>query len=179
MVMRAYVRIHTYVTRLASGTQAMLRPKWWFRTSPARCTLAESRVHITRCLRDFQATAASGSTPSRPEFVSTYLNLFLSGLLQASVLGCANYTGRSVLEAPQVLHQQASDDDWLEIPGHGRCAVTVMLRTGLFPYARARNSDTTPSPMPLHQILHTEVRAGLAGATWHMPSLSRCLAMHG
>ena len=56
-------------------------------------------------------------------------------------------------------------------------SVSVMFRTSLFPKARARLRDTTPSPQEFFTCIAEAFRQSLAELPWRMPSLDECLAV--
>ena len=56
------------------------------------------------------------------------------------------YFGQVTGAEHQVHHKEALDCELLNVPAVGLCSVTAMLRSGLFPYNRARVRGTTPSP---------------------------------
>ena len=67
----------------------------------------------------------------------------------------------------QVHHQPAAPDElWNKM-----YSVTVMLRTALFPANRARNRNTTPSPISMFHTLAKEFQRGLAAGVFRLPTL--------
>ncbi len=77
------------------------------------------------------------------------------GLVMHGFRGCgcerAHLSQVSLCRA-QVHHRAAADADQLNVPGLGLCSVTLMLRTGLFPYEMARLRNTTPGPVPFFGV---------------------------
>jgi hypothetical protein len=63
----------------------------------------------------------------------------------------------------------------LNVPGFGKLGVNVMLRTGLFPHARARLRNTTPSPQAVFRILAESFRRGCLSKRWQLPTLEEAL----
>lgn len=57
----------------------------------------------------------------------------------------------------------------------GNLSVTVMLRTSLFPYNRARLRNTTPSPRPFFELLAETFRAYSVEMPWRLPTLAECV----
>ena len=100
------------------------------------------------------------------------------GLEDVTVLNVPGTVYLSQLTGPvhQVSHQAALDGELLEVPGLGSVAVTVMLRSALFPHNRARLRDTTPSPLACFEALARCFREGMAGAPWRLPTLAMCQA---
>ena len=86
------------------------------------------------------------------------------------------YLGQLTGPRHQVTHEKGEPDEYLEVPGLGRCSVAVMMRTALFPKNRARLRDTSPSPRPLFEVLHRCFREALAEMTILLPSLPACLS---
>ena len=86
------------------------------------------------------------------------------------------YLGQLTGPVHQVSHQEAHESELLEVPGHGRVAVSIMLRTALFPFGRARLRNTTPSPRACFEALARCFREGLAAETLRLPGLSDCQA---
>jgi hypothetical protein len=66
----------------------------------------------------------------------------------------------------------------LDVPGLGRLGVTVMMRTALFPFNRARLRNTTPSPPALFEALARSFREAWASMEFRLPSLRECEAAH-
>jgi hypothetical protein len=66
----------------------------------------------------------------------------------------------------------------LDVPGLGRLGVTVMMRTALFPFNRARLRNTTPSPQALFEVLARSFREVWASMEFRLPSLRECEAAH-
>ena len=48
-----------------------------------------------------------------------------------------------------MFHRPCEEHDLPFVPGLGRRSVTVMMRTGLFPYERSRHMEQLPKPKPL------------------------------
>ena len=86
------------------------------------------------------------------------------------------YLGQLTGPRHQVLHQPAPDDELLDIPGVGKCSVTVMFRTGLFPHCRSRLRNTTPSPVKVFRKLAESFRVSVASGLWRLPTLTECHA---
>jgi hypothetical protein len=84
------------------------------------------------------------------------------------------YLGQLTGPEHQVLHQHADDDELLLVPGEGKCSVTVMLRTGLFPHCRSRLRNTTPSPVKLFRSWAESFRISVASGLWRLPTLAEC-----
>ena len=59
------------------------------------------------------------------------------------------YMGNLTGPRHQVIHQRCRDHDLVDVPGLGRRSITIMLRTGLFPYHRSRYMDQIPKPKSL------------------------------
>ena len=75
----------------------------------------------------------------------------------------------------QALHQEASRHEMLHVSA-GSLGVKVLLRTPLFPNARARLANTTPSPQNMfYELASTFVRF-LQSESFCLPSLSERLA---
>ena len=102
-------------------------------------------------------------------------DLGLPDVIVSNVPGTV-YMGQLTGPVHQVSHQEAHESELLEVPGHGRVAVTIMLRTALFVFARARLRNQTPSPLPCFEALARCFREGLATATWRLPDLAECQA---
>ena len=87
------------------------------------------------------------------------------------------YFGQVTGAEHQVHHRAASSQaELLQLPGLGQCSVTVMLRTALFPYNRARMRNTTPSPVVVFHALAKSFRESCARGNWRLPSLVECKA---
>ena len=86
------------------------------------------------------------------------------------------YMGQLTGPVHQVSHQEAPESDLLEVPGLGRVAVSVMMRTALFAFNRARLRNNTPSPLACFEALARCFREGLATATLRLPDLAECQA---
>ena len=65
----------------------------------------------------------------------------------------AVYFGQLTGPTHQVFHRGGSDADLVDSSVLGPCAVTVMLRTGLFPHCRSRLRARTPHTMALFTSL--------------------------
>ena len=76
----------------------------------------------------------------------------------------------------QVIHTKAASSELLRVPGVGELSVSIMMRTSLFPYNRARQRDTTPNPREVFESLAETFRQGLEGQPWRLPTLKDCLA---
>jgi hypothetical protein len=74
----------------------------------------------------------------------------------------------------KVHHQDSAD--LLSLPGLGKCSVTVMLRTGLFPHNRSRLRNVTPSPPEVFYALSDVFKEFLAKAEWTLPTLPEVMA---
>ena len=85
------------------------------------------------------------------------------------------YFGQVTGAEHQVHHRVASSpSELLHLPGFGQVSVTVMLRTALFPYNRARMRNTTPSPVVVFHALARSFRESCARGAWRFPSLAEC-----
>ena len=73
-------------------------------------------------------------------------------------------------------HSAAPASEMCDLGKLGKCSVTVMLRTALFPFHRSRVRNTTPSPVEFFQGLSKVFVKDLAGAGWVLPTLAQCLA---
>ena len=100
----------------------------------------------------------------------------LSGHSRSSILivGVVSEFGRFGREIRKVHHQESSDGELWDVPDLGPCSVTIMLRTGLFPFCRARTRNTTPAPVEFFRALSEAFRVSLAAQTWQLPSLDQC-----
>ena len=76
----------------------------------------------------------------------------------------------------QVIHTEAASSELLRVPGLAELSVSIMMRTSLFPYNRARQRDTTPNPRAVFESLADTFRQGLEGQPWRLPTLKDCLA---
>jgi hypothetical protein len=74
----------------------------------------------------------------------------------------------------QVHHQRASQAELLDLGGLGRCSVTVMIRTGLFPHNRSRLRNTTPSPVGFFKTVASAFLHSLSAEVWSLPTLADC-----
>ena len=88
------------------------------------------------------------------------------------------YLGQLTGPWHQITHEACEDTDLLEVPGLGLCGVSIMMRTALFAFNRARLRNTTPSPLPFFEVLTRCFREGLAARPLRLPSLAECLAHH-
>jgi len=70
----------------------------------------------------------------------------------------------------QVIHCHAPPDEMLHA-GPYELAVSVQVRTALFPHFRARNRETTPNPVPVFLGLAWAFTAALETLPWEMPAL--------
>jgi len=86
------------------------------------------------------------------------------------------YLGSLTGPTHQVTHQEAAEVDMLDVPGLGRCSVTLMARTSLFAYDRARLRGSTPSPYPFFAALARSFREAIAQQPLVLPSLAECQA---
>ena len=86
------------------------------------------------------------------------------------------YVGQLTGPVHQVSHQSALEGELLEVPGLGRVAVNIMMRTALFAFHRARLRNTTPSPIACFEALARCFREGFAAATFRLPTLAECQA---
>ena len=86
------------------------------------------------------------------------------------------YMGQLTGPWHQVTHEAAAPRDLLEVPGLGPCAVTVMMRTALFGFDRARQRNTTPSPVPLFEALARSFREAFVASALRLPTLAECEA---
>ena len=84
------------------------------------------------------------------------------------------YIGQLTGPLHQVLHQQALESELLEVPGLGRLACTVMMRTSLFAHNRSRLRSHTPSPRACFEALARCFREGLASEAFRLPTLVEC-----
>jgi hypothetical protein len=85
------------------------------------------------------------------------------------------YLGQVTGAEHQVHHRVAScPSELLHLPSFGQTSVTVMLRTALFPFNRARMRNTTPSPVVVFQALARSFRESCARGVWRFPSLAEC-----
>ena len=62
----------------------------------------------------------------------------------------------------------------LDIPGQGRCGVSVMMRTALFRHARARMSSRQPIPVEVFRVATSVVVQWLEECSLALPSLAAC-----
>ena len=84
------------------------------------------------------------------------------------------YIGQLTGPLHQVLHQRALESELLEVPGLGRLACTVMMRSSLFAHNRSRLRGTTPSPRAVFEALARCFREGLASEAFRLPTLVEC-----
>jgi hypothetical protein len=89
-------------------------------------------------------------------------------------LGCCQHVCVGETAVFQVHHKDC--DDLLALPDLGKCSVTVMLRTGLFPYNRSRLMNVTPAPPAVFYMLSDIFKTFLATATWKLPTLEEVKA---
>ena len=64
----------------------------------------------------------------------------------------------------------------LNIPGHGECGVSVMMRTSLFRSNRARTSRHKPTPLAVFRAATQAVVDWLEANMLELPSLAQCVA---
>ena len=88
------------------------------------------------------------------------------------------YVGQLTGPVHQVSHQAALESELLEVPGLGRLAVSVMLRTSLFAWSRARLRQTSPSPAACFEALARCFREGFAANAIRLPTLAECQDHH-
>ena len=86
------------------------------------------------------------------------------------------YMGQLTGPLHEVRHQMALESELLEVPGLGRLACTVMLRTSLFAHFRGRLRNTTPSPQACFEALARCFREGNC-AEFRLPTLAECQAL--
>ena len=84
----------------------------------------------------------------------------------------------SVHVALQVQHEEAPSEEMLHLPGPvaKQASVTIMMRTALFPFDRARLRNTTPSPIPVFQALSTAFREVLANHRFVLPTMDEVVS---
>ena len=85
------------------------------------------------------------------------------------------YVGQLTGAEHQVLHCAADGHELLHVPPVGAYAVTVMFRTALFPYNRARLRNTTPSPSVVFERLVQHFRHSFSSDVFRLPTLAECL----
>ena len=88
------------------------------------------------------------------------------------------YVGQLTGPWHQVHHVLSAEDELLNIPGLGPCSVTVMARTALFPYGRARGRGATPCPTDFFEALAEGLRDALASSSWRLPMLAEVIEFH-
>ena len=86
------------------------------------------------------------------------------------------YIGQVTGAAHQVHHRAAAETELLDLGALGRCAVTVMLRTALFPHNRSRLRNTTPSPVGVFDALTSAFRQVMATEDMFLPTLGECMS---
>ena len=85
----------------------------------------------------------------------------------------------AVCFALQVQHEEAPPEEWFQLPGKAaakQASVTLMLRTALFPFNRARLGNSTPSPQPVFQALSTAFQEVLASHKFVLPTMDEVVA---
>jgi hypothetical protein len=85
------------------------------------------------------------------------------------------YLGQLTGAEHQAYHKPTEDFEYINLPGLGLCSMSVMLRTSLFPYARSRLRNTTPSPPELFYGLAGVFCDSFSRHTLCLPSLSDCM----
>ena len=63
------------------------------------------------------------------------------------------YIGNLTGPRHQVIYQPCSDHDYVDVPGLGRRSMSIMFRTGLFPFDRSRHKEQIPKPKALWSCL--------------------------
>ena len=83
-----------------------------------------------------------------------------------------------VLVLLEVQHEEAPSEDMQTLPGSvaKQASVTIMMRTALFPFDRARLRNTTPSPIPVFQALSTAFREVLANHRFVLPTMDEVVS---
>ena len=86
----------------------------------------------------------------------------------------------AVCFALQVQHEEAAPEETLPLPGKKgvvkQASVTLMMRTALFPFNRARLGNSTPSPVLVFQALSTAFREVLASHRFVLPTMDEVVA---
>ena len=81
------------------------------------------------------------------------------------------YIGNLTGPRHQVIHRRCEDHDLPLIPGLGRRSVTIMMRTGLFPYSWSRYMNAIPKPRALWVCLKNHMVEALQKPGLRLPSL--------
>jgi hypothetical protein len=107
--------------------------------------------------------AVEGQGPKEIVVVNVPGTLYVCGLT-----GCTH-------QVRHTEHVPAGVEYWVA-PGTGELEVSVMYRTSLFRYNRARNGKNTPSPVRVFDLASKVVEEWLASAELHWPTVSECAA---
>ena len=86
------------------------------------------------------------------------------------------YFGQLTGPTHQVFHVNSAPDDKVDCTSLGPASVTVMFRTGLFPYYRSRMRSRIPDTPALFAALASSFVQGLVTEEFRLPTLAECLA---
>ena len=75
----------------------------------------------------------------------------------------------------QVIHRQCGHHDLAYVPGVGFRTVTIMMRTGLFPFFRSRNKDCLPKPPGLFSTLSNTFLQSMQLPGLRLPTLEEVM----